>query len=98
MQLSRRLRQLINHQDLTVAELSKRSGVPVNTLQNWLAGQVPRNMTQVKQVADYFHVTLDYLAFGEEMRLDKESLPELLMSGKYEIVLRATIHKRGEVK
>lgn len=88
MQLSKKLRELMKLNDLTVARLSKYTAVPVNTLHNWLSGQAPRTVSQLKAVAEFFGVTVDYLVFGTEVRVDSNALPELLHSGQFEIVVR----------
>jgi transcriptional regulator with XRE-family HTH domain len=94
MQLAKRLRELIRQHDLTVAKLSKRTSIPVNTLHNWLSGQPPRNIAQVKSVADFLNVSVDFLVFGKELNLEPQAIPELLKSGQFEIVLRARAPKR----
>ncbi len=94
MQLSKRLRELMRQHDLTVARLSKRTLIPVNTLHNWLSGQPPRNITQVKSVADFLNVSVDFLVFGKELSLEPHTLPDLIKSGQFEIVLRARAPKR----
>lgn len=94
MQLAKRLRELMRQHDLTVARLSKRTAIPVNTLHNWLSGQPPRNITQVKSVADFLNVSVDFLVFGKELNLEPQAIPELLKSGQFEIVLRARAPKR----
>ena len=94
MQLAKRLRQLIHQHHLSVPELSRLTGVPVNTLHNWLAGQVPRKLEQLKIVADHFNVTLEDLIFGQEIRIEPAKLPELLSSGQYEIVIRPASRRR----
>ena len=94
MQLAKRLRQLVGQHQLTIPELSRHTGVPVNTLHNWLSGQAPRKLEQVKQVAEFFNVTLDDLIFGQEIRIEPTKLPELLMTGQYEIVIRPTTRRR----
>ncbi|GEM_PF-2413292 len=94
MQLAKRLRQLIGQHQLTIPELSRLTGVPVNTLHNWLSGQAPRKLEQVKEVAEFFNVTLDDLIFGQELRIEATKLPELLMTGQYEIIIRPTTRRR----
>lgn len=59
------LKELIYEKDITAAQLARATKVPPQTLNNWLSGQMPRNLDQLKAVADYFQVSLDYLIFGE---------------------------------
>ncbi|HRK07577.1 MAG TPA: helix-turn-helix transcriptional regulator [Pseudobdellovibrionaceae bacterium] len=88
MNLSKTLRELTRRHSLTVPRLAAQTGVPVNTLHNWLAGQSPRRLEQVKLVADHFGVSLEYLLFGVESKVAPQDLHALLSSGQFEIVLR----------
>lgn len=94
MQLPKRLRELMRHHDLTIAKLSQRTGIPVNTLHNWLAGQAPRNISQIKSVADLFNVSIDFLVFGKETNIEPHVIPDLLKSGHVEIILRSRSLKK----
>lgn len=82
------LKELLRAKDMTVADLSNRTEVPVNTLHNWLAGQNPRNVVQLKRVADYFGVTVDYLLFGNSRTLDTNKMSEILLKGHFELIIR----------
>lgn len=89
MILSQQLKLLLNSKDITVAQLSRATSVPAKTVYHWLHGQSPRNLVQVKKIADYFGVTLDYLLFGQ-MTPDVgiESLKNDILAGVFEVVLR----------
>lgn len=58
------LKELMSASDLSQVKLSRLTGIPPQTLNNWLNGQEPRRIAQVKIVAAYFEVSLDYLLFG----------------------------------
>ena len=64
MEFKRNLKKLINDKDIKVSQLSRATKIPQTTLQNWIQGHPPKNINQIKAVADYFGVTLDYLCFG----------------------------------
>ena len=51
MKLDTQLKQFIKKADITVAQLARASGVSAKTIYNWLEGQAPRNIQQVKKVA-----------------------------------------------
>ena len=68
MELAKILKELCDERGITISTLSKRSTVPQQTLHNWLSGVEPKNLTQVKKVADFFEVSLDYLCFGKEAK------------------------------
>ncbi len=65
MKLERILKDLLSEKDMTVAQLSRATGIARQTLDNWLSGQEPRSLRQVKKVASHFGVPVDYLCFGE---------------------------------
>lgn len=101
MDFSKILKSLIVKEDLTVSLLSRKLDIPVQTIHNWLSGAEPRNIRQVKQVADYFSVSLDEIFFGDtgkvkippsfkqkSFSLSFNELKELIRLGKYEVVLR----------
>jgi transcriptional regulator with XRE-family HTH domain len=95
MELKKNLKKLINDDKITVARLSKETGVPTQTLHNWMLGAEPRSLAQVKTVADYFNVTLDALCFGENsgknISSEKnkiEQYAEEINAGIFEVVLR----------
>lgn len=60
------LKELIHEKDITAVHLARSTKVPPQTLNNWLSGQMPRNLDQLKAVADYFQVSLDYLIYGSK--------------------------------
>lgn len=63
MELSRNLKFLIQRSQITVAELSRRTGVPKQTIHNWLIGMKPRSSKKVRRIAEYFEITIDDLYF-----------------------------------
>ena len=89
MELRRVLKRLMTEHDVTVAQLSRATKVPVQTLHNWVGGQPPRDVRQVKKVADHFEVSLDFLLFGAERKREifKEFQYEI-NAGIFEVILR----------
>jgi len=90
MKLKDQLKTLIEGERLTISRLSKETKVPVQTLHNWLSGMEPRSLKQVRKVADYFEVSIDYLCFAIEPK-PKESLgdfEEEIFAGKFDVILR----------
>ncbi|WPU65905.1 helix-turn-helix domain-containing protein [Peredibacter starrii] len=84
------LKRLIADSGITVTHLSRATKIPAQTLHNWLAGAEPKSLTQLKKVADYFDVSLDYLCFGKEPK-PKKVLNEYeseINAGIFEVVLR----------
>ena len=59
------LRHYLEASGMNASQLSRKSGVPRQTVANWLMGMTPKNITQIKKVADVFKVSLDQLLFGK---------------------------------
>jgi len=90
MELKIILKKLIQEKGITITGLSRASKVPLQTLHGWLQGSEPKSLRQVKKVADYFDVDLDYLCFGIEQSR-KEILNDFqdeINAGVFEVVLR----------
>lgn len=86
MELKVNLKKLLAEKNLKVTQLSRSCGVPLQTLHNWLSGQPPRNITQVKAVARYFNVTLDFLLFGERP-VSITDYKDKIEAGVFEVIL-----------
>jgi transcriptional regulator with XRE-family HTH domain len=78
-QFALRLRQLRKERDLTQEQLSKVSGVSLPTISRYEGGTRDEpKLTIMKQLADYFNVSIDYLAGDSEIRDRNFSSAELL--------------------
>lgn len=64
MNLKKQLNFYLTARGMTAAELSRKSGVSKQVLSLWSSGAKPKNVEQVKKVADVFNVTLDNFLFG----------------------------------
>lgn len=89
LKLSENLRRILNERDMTVASLSRLSGVPKTNIQGWLDGASP-NVIQLFQVATVLNVNLEELAFSKRsFSLVDKALDQLeLNTGTYEIRIR----------
>lgn len=92
MKLKHILKKLIQERGITISYLSKASGVAQQTLHNWMTGTEPRSLIQVKKVADYFGVSLDYICFGieekKQLETDLQQYSNDIYAGVFEVVLR----------
>ena len=95
MELSRILKELCDERGISISSLSKKTGTPAQTLHNWISGVEPKNLSQVKKVADFFEVSLDYLCFGKEVKKpdDITSYKDEINAGVFEVVLRRVKRK-----
>lgn len=92
MRLKENLKCLIVNKDINVSQLARITNIPINTLHNWLNGQNPQNLEQLKKIADYFQVTIDSLCFGERLVSSLENpiigYREEINAGVFEVILR----------
>lgn len=91
MELKTVLKRLIKERGISIVHLFRAAKVPLQTLHGWLQGSEPKSINQVKKVADYFDVDLDYLCFGIKQRVVKNKIEELqdeINAGIFEVVLR----------
>jgi predicted transcriptional regulator len=87
------LKKLIKDKGITITHLSRSTKVPLQTLHGWVNGSEPKNLRQVKAVADYLDVDLDYLCIGicpiEQGKNDLiQDFREEINAGIFEVVLR----------
>ena len=61
--LDKKMVALMKEKSMTMAELSRRSGVPIKTLYHWTAGQRPSNIEKVFAVANVLGVEIENLVF-----------------------------------
>lgn len=97
MVLANQLKKLLMKHDLTVAKLSRVTGASQKTLHSWLDGKQPKKLIEVKRVADYFDVSLDYLLFNvtkHEKKISIEDLKEEISLGVLELIVRKPANKR----
>jgi len=62
-----RLRSLRLEKDLNQADVAKVMNVVLGTISNWERGLSSPNIAELKQLADYFDVTADYLLGRSEL-------------------------------
>lgn len=67
--------QLLQKYGVTAYKVSKETGVTQSTLSDWKNGRSTPKTDNMKKIADYFGVTLDYLTTGKDEL--KEKAPEL---------------------
>jgi transcriptional regulator with XRE-family HTH domain len=94
LKLNSTLKKLLKDNDLTVAQLSRATKVPVQTIHNWLHGQEPRSFVQIKKLADYFQISVDELVYGLSSKKPNnlfepiKEYSEEINAGIFEVVLR----------
>lgn len=90
MKLHLTLKELMKQADINATNLSKACGVPLSTLHGYLNEVEPKGLTHIKNLADFFDVSVDFLCFGEKDN-HKEKISEYadeINAGVFEVVLR----------
>lgn len=91
MELKSVLKTLIKERGVSITHVARVTKVPLQTLHGWLQGSEPKNLRQVKAVADYFEVDLDYLCFGikpKKLRPQLQDYEDEISTGIFEVILR----------
>lgn len=96
MNLRNQIKSFLNDSGMSASELARRAGIPNGTLADWLSGRKPRNLDQVKKLAEYLNMTIDHLVYGNgngNERVQKNlSIEDLIrdewVSGVFEVKMR----------
>lgn len=70
MDLYERIKELAAQKHISIRQLEENLGIANGTIRQW--GRKNPGVHNVKLVADYFHVTVDYLLGGKENTATKE--------------------------
>lgn len=70
--------------------VAKGTGVGRSTLSDWKTGKHIPNRENMKKIADFFHVSIDYLMTGEIPSLKKPETPPDKATELYEKYLKAS--------
>ena len=73
MEFSEVLNKLLESRKLTAYRLSKETGISQRLIGYWKKGEKKPSSGNLQKLAEYFHVSTDYLLAGEESK--KESPP-----------------------
>lgn len=65
--------QLLLKFGVTAYKVSKDTGITQTLLSNWKTGKSVPNMHNLKKIADYFNVTVDYLMTGDTEKASIEN-------------------------
>lgn len=49
------LKRFLYEKDMTAAQLARATLIPPQTLNNWLSGQEPKSLNQLRRIADYLY-------------------------------------------
>lgn len=100
MTLKDQLQFYIRKSGMSASALARKASVPKQSLSGWMAGSMPRDIRQLKRVADALAIPLDHLVFGngdheQFKQTDSEAvLGDRWVSGIFEVKFRRL--KKGE--
>lgn len=66
------LRRLMDERRIRLSHLSQEIEIPKSTVHSWMYGGNPRDLIALKQLADYFSLSVDELCFGELSNKSKD--------------------------
>lgn len=93
LSISKNLKKIMKERDLTLAQLSKLSGVPKSTIHNIISGH-DASVKTVEKLRKALNVSVAKLLYGEEeIETLNSSSPEDVLSGLFEIIIRKHKHK-----
>lgn len=81
------LNECLEREGISIQMLSRETGIPSSTLRTWLKGRSP-NIEQLQKVAEFFNVTLDFLAFGKKTKGEALLYRMILEEGAFEITIK----------
>lgn len=90
MILSKQLKEILAKRGLTISQIARISGVPKQTISDWVIGRKPRSLANLKKVADALDTTIDELCFGKVKTKAPafEEFKDEINAGVFEVVLR----------
>lgn len=89
MKLNSNLRKMLNRKDMTVAQLARATHISKNTIQDWMSGTSPRDLSKLKEVARFLETTIDALLFGTGEISEKPMLQSKEIDfGNFAVILR----------
>ncbi|WP_415061371.1 helix-turn-helix domain-containing protein [Bdellovibrio sp.] len=94
MSLGKHLSRIMKERGLSLAALSKASGVSKQTIHGWTAGRRVHDISQLKKVATVLKMPLHDLLFGEPDPF--LSAPAVILKELFSGDIRVTIHKIEE--
>lgn len=77
-----RILKLLELRDITAAQLTREAGLTAGLISQWKKGAQKPSSKNLQKIADYFHVSVDYLLTGKEVpfgsRTGEEEVDEQL--------------------
>jgi transcriptional regulator with XRE-family HTH domain len=69
LRLRYKLASLLEQHNMSASELSRRTGIARQVISDWLAGVHPRNLPQLKKIAEIFRISIEDLCFDSKQQI-----------------------------
>lgn len=89
--------KLLNERGVTAYKVSKETGVTQSTLSDWKRGRSTPKTDNMKKIADYFGVSIDYLMTGKESNDENTSTEKDYAKNETERKLLVLCRKANDV-
>lgn len=90
--------QLLQKHGITAYKVSKETGITQSTLSDWKRGRSTPKTDNMKKIADYFGVSLDYLTTGKETTEQKKEKSSKLNSRDERDIAKDLDRIMGEIR
>jgi len=87
-EMEKNLKKIMTKNQITLKSLSTEVGIPASTIHGWLNGVPPKNIHEVKKIADFLGITIDVLCFGSVEDVKKHREKTVGDLGGVELILR----------
>ncbi len=88
MKIAKNLEKHLKTTEITLNEFSKKVSISPSTIHGWLNGVPPKNLNDLKKVADFFNTTLDELCFGEVKNAHETNIVISIGEDSYKILIK----------
>lgn len=104
MNLKKQLQRYLKKHGMTATQLARKADVPNSCLCDWLSGVSPRNLDNVKKIAEVLAISVDELCFGTDAAVPRVQIHDFCriingesLEGVFEIKMKkVTTHDSGK--
>lgn len=89
MKIAINIKTHLQNENLSLADFAKSLELPLSTIHGWLNGVTPKNIYDIKKVADSLGVTIEELCFNEKINVSKKTNVKVLIDDQaFELILK----------
>ena len=89
------LNRILKEKNLSISQAARQAGISKGTVHNYVNGVIPKSISNLKSLADFFEVSIVELILGQTA-----SQPHAMVSefeGRYEVVVKRISAKKKEI-